>query len=667
MMPVFKIKSCALAAMLLVLSLGSQALTLGRARGAAIIAKPLNLSVGVSNSAEEDVSELCFEADVFYGENKVDPGRVSISSETPVAGQPRQLRISSRLPIDEPVVTVYVRSTCASKTSRKYVLLADVTSEVAQPAPALPQLSAAPEVQAIKQIDASVSKADPIANTGVTASPATGSSMKPRKPAVEPRKPPASGVSLPPSTGSAKARLKLAPLDLSVERDPTLKSSQELSSLPTEDLQRRGEAAALWRALNLSPEDVLRDAARLQELESNVQKWAEASSVNQRQIKDLQLRLERAESERYWNPVVMGLGALILVMAAGGIWLVRRERSQSDGSPWWSPDSRENMAPDSVLSPQVGLASAAAELGEQPSIPAFRNEVVPAAPLAVQSPVDIDLDLDLDEAPIPAKPTPQIVNAAPAQAGVRPSRLMGLRDFSQSLSGSLRAINTQEMLDIRQQAEFFMTLGQYDDAIALLEGHISDSVDSNPSVYLDLLKIFHTLSRKDEFDRYREAFNTVFTGQVPEYISFLTTGDGLEVYPELCDHLVKLWPSREALEFLESCMVRQPESAAHMLFDLEAFKELLLLHAVCGRLVNALDGVPAAFSASKAAFRESPQFHTGPSPMDVTLPLTAMSAPGVDLELDMPMETAPEAPVTAQNLIDFEVSGFTSSKRDGTP
>ena len=653
--------------MLLVLSLGSQALTLGRARGAAIIAQPLNLSVGVSYSADEDVSDLCFEAEVFYGENKVDPGRVSVSSETPVAGQARQLRILSRLPIDEPVVTVYVRSTCASKTSRKYVLLADVTSEVAQSAPALPQFSVAPEVQANKQVDASVSKAEPTANTGVPVTPAPASSTKSRKVAVDSRKPSASGAALPPSAGTAKARLKLAPLDLSVERDPTLKPSQELSSLPTEDLQRRGEAAALWRALNLSPEDVLRDAARLQGLESNVQKWAEASSLNQRQIKDLQLRLERAESERYWNPVVMGLGALILAMAAGGIWLVRRQRSQSDGSPWWSAESREHMAPDSVLSPQVGLASAAAELGELPSIPASRNEVVPATPLPAQGAVDIDLDLDLDEAPIPVKPTPLNVNAAPVQVAVRSSRLMGLKDFSQSLSGSLRAINTQEMLDIRQQAEFFMTLGQYDDAIALLEGHIADSVDSNPSVYLDLLKIFHTLSRKDEFDRYREAFNTLFTGQVPEYIGFMATGDGLEVYPELCSHLVKLWPSREALEFLESCMVRQPESAAHMLFDLEAFKELLLLHAVCGRLVNALDGVPAAFSASKAAFRESPQFHTGPSPMDVTLPLTDMSAAEVDLELDMPLESIPEAPVTAENLIDFEVSGFTSSKRDQTP
>ena len=36
------------------------------------------------------------------------------------------------------------------------------------------------------------------------------------------------------------------------------------------------------------------------------------------------------------------------------------------------------------------------------------------------------------------------------------------------------------MLDIRQQAEFFMTLGQHEEALNLLEDHIRQSSQSNP-------------------------------------------------------------------------------------------------------------------------------------------------------------------------------------------
>ena len=38
----------------------------------------------------------------------------------------------------------------------------------------------------------------------------------------------------------------------------------------TADLQRRADAAALWRALNASPEDILRDAARVQAMDADI-------------------------------------------------------------------------------------------------------------------------------------------------------------------------------------------------------------------------------------------------------------------------------------------------------------------------------------------------------------------------------------------------------------
>jgi tetratricopeptide (TPR) repeat protein len=226
------------------------------------------------------------------------------------------------------------------------------------------------------------------------------------------------------------------------------------------------------------------------------------------------------------------------------------------------------------------------------------------------------------------------------------------RDFSSGLNSTLRAINTQEMLDTRQQAEFFVTLGQYDSAIEMLQAHIADAQDLNPLIYLDLLNIYHTLSRKEAFDQCRDEFQAIFTGRVPEYADFQRRGEALDAFPELCDHLVKLWPSREALDFIASCLVRHPDSAARMEFDLEAFKELLMLHGVAGRLVHALGGEAVGLGARKPAEVHSGEFQTGPLPLDISAPVSTTPPLDIDVGLDIPLDAAPV------NLIDFDVSGL---------
>lgn len=192
-----------------------------------------------------------------------------------------------------------------------------------------------------------------------------------------------------------------------------------------------------------------------------------------------------------------------------------------------------------------------------------------------------------------------------------------------------------------------MTLGQYDDAISLLEHNIADHAESNPLVYLDLLKALHTLSRKDAYDRYRDEFNALFTGQVPAYAQFNQPGQGLDAYPELCAHIASVWPSKAALEFIEKCLVRERDAAAEVRFDLEAFRELLLLHALVTRLSGEATSGVAPFSAAKAAEPSGvPSAETGPAPVDAALP-------AMDIDLDLSDSVRP-----ADNLIEFDASGL---------
>jgi hypothetical protein len=89
-------------------ALGSSALGLGRVQGAAWIGKPLSVSVPVRLEIPEEPSALCPEVEVFQGDTRVNPDRVTVV----VGGRnPREpvLQVRAAVLVEEPVVTLYVR------------------------------------------------------------------------------------------------------------------------------------------------------------------------------------------------------------------------------------------------------------------------------------------------------------------------------------------------------------------------------------------------------------------------------------------------------------------------------------------------------------------------------------------------------------------------------
>ena len=106
------------------------AMSLGRLSGAMLIGKPLDMSVQAALDAQDDAGSLCLEADVFYGDSKMDKSRVRLTLEKS-ASAPQQslIRIRSAVLVDEPVVTLYLRVGCQQKTERRYVSLAELVSE----------------------------------------------------------------------------------------------------------------------------------------------------------------------------------------------------------------------------------------------------------------------------------------------------------------------------------------------------------------------------------------------------------------------------------------------------------------------------------------------------------------------------------------------------------
>jgi hypothetical protein len=116
--------------------------------------------------------------------------------------------------------------------------------------------------------------------------------------------------------------------------------------------------------------------------------------------------------------------------------------------------------------------------------------------------------------------------------------------------------------------------------VRILKKKIDAGDDLNPLLYLDLLDIYHSLNLKVDFTQLRDEFNSLFSGVVPEFAFFKNEGNGLEFYPDVLMSIADLWATPDVLPLVEAHIFQNPRNPQSCAFDLAAFRDLLMLHAV---------------------------------------------------------------------------------------
>jgi pilus assembly protein FimV len=144
-----------------------------------------------------------------------------------------------------------------------------------------------------------------------------------------------------------------------------------------------------------------------------------------------------------------------------------------------------------------------------------------------------------------------------------------------------REVSVEELIDLEQQAEFFVVLGQDEAAIDLLMGHLRGTSGASPLPYLKLLEIYKRRGERKPYEQLRERFNSRFSALAPDWEVDLQGGRSLEDYPSVLDKLQILWgqPQR-SMDVLQATLLRSSDDDASESFDLPAYRELMLLYAV---------------------------------------------------------------------------------------
>lgn len=570
----------------------SLALTLGQPQGAVWIGRPLDLVVPLTLADGEGGDSLCAEAEMVQGGVRADDRRVTVSLEP--GGRPGQTRIHIRstMPIEEPVVQVTVRAGCQASSSRQFVLLADMPVELTA-APVLPGASGA---SSSGTTDASVTRSNrrPQRATGdgsgsstpaasPTAPPQRAATPRPRPaasaergearaPAARatpparrsapttparapvPAAPPAATAAAPtvPPAGSPSAsggaRLQLDLLDPSAARNPALAASAAAAAGAPDPAVSAALAAASAAA---NAEELQRANERMKALEATLAALREQSAQNQRLLLEMRTELAEARDSRYRNPLVYAL-CVLLLLALIGLFMLWRVARRTTGPAWWGDTTGKDDGPSlppvsAALS--TGLAGASvAERSATPKTGPFGTPLVAA-------------DTE-DESPDTLPPLPED-ESAPA-----------------------RYVNTEELFDVQQQSDFFLSLGQHEQAIAVLSEHIADNPETSALAYLDLLRIYHALDRRDDYARVGQEFERAFNASVPDFEHFSEVGHGLEHYRSTLARIEAQWPRQGTLALIEELVFRKPGTRGDESFDLAAYRELLLLYSVAKEVID---------------------------------------------------------------------------------
>jgi hypothetical protein len=572
-----------------------------------VLGQALDLPVPLHLDPGERIGPECVSAEVAAGDSRIGRDQVRVRLEPSKAAGATEsdwiARITSQSAVVEPVIEVTLTVGCDRRFSRRFTAFADPPSPTSAPVAQAPPARAPATVPLVNANAGEAAQAAATARQPRAAAPAQA--RRHARAASEAAAPAAPRIR-PPRRGSAEAsavarqsvpqgsRLVLEPspprLKLDLE-DPYIVPPGRVADAGSVDSAAGGAGEAS------APEAA--DAVRMRALEKSVADLRREGAAERERAATLQARLADAERRGLAVPWLASVLALALLVAGWMTLRLRRQQVRAEAPQWWKPE----VASAEGATPSVELESPHEwRPAEAPAHSGFAELVSEAT-----APLPVALSIERDSSPPPV--------AAPERAYERTTALAGgaaiVLEASPADAG-VREVSVEELLDLEQQADFFIALGQEDAAIDLLMSHLRSTGGLSPLPYTKLLEIYRRQGDREAFERIRARFNRRFNAYAPDWEAGPMSGRALEEYPQAMQELQAHWPHPlDAMAVLEAMLFRK--NAAHELFDLPAYKDVLLMYAIARDLWQQEGSPQPAVDVLLPLGDEAPAHAVGPA------------------------------------------------------
>lgn len=555
----------ALALLLSLAAPGVHALGLGRPQVQSALGRPLDVTFPLLLAEGEQLADGCARAEVIAGDARVPAGLLQVRLE----GEPgqRRVRLTSQVGIDEPALRITLALGCPLVLTREFNAFIDPPGGASQaaataPAPA-PAYTPPPLVETARL------------------------EVQPPAPKPRPRpKPRVSGPRLtleqPEILASAAARPARPAASAVTELTPELEAQitqleQTVAQLRAEILARQqaegGAASAPEATLPASAVAFAPDAAAAS---------AAASAPAPEAFRVTPALAPAPRHSPYRDPMtwVMTL-ALSLIAGAGAFYFScwRDQRARQELAYW-----RALHAAEGAGLPRAAQAAPPAAAGVAAPVLAGATAGAEDSPHQITRP---------QPRPMPWTPTPAAPQAAVIPTSMQATQPLPVRASADPVvTVAPTALDTlaDELLDLQQQVEFLLLLGQQDAAADLLATRLTrgpTGVQTGAMPHLMLMELCQQRGDPDAFAELVTQFQQRFGSLGPDWSQSLSRGRTLDASPSVIAHLQVVWPDAAATMRMLQELLANGRGPGVTQFELPAYRDLLLLYSVARDIYEA--------------------------------------------------------------------------------
>ncbi len=614
------------------------------------LGQPLDHVIGLQLDPGETLNPECVAADIVVGETRLASTQVRARLER--RGDAQVLRVRTTVPMDEPLVAMTLSLGCPTKLQRRFVVFADPVAAAAPSAPlALAQTDGA---QALPPADLATAPAAGTATTPQrpraspttqlpqpvqtarerardTAEAAPAAAPRPKRRRVAPRAPAAESPAAP-AAPRERPRLRLDAEPWVAAGAGAGDSARLAAAEATVRAQAQAQAIEDARA-QAAAEAASAAAARVAALEQAIERMRADSAADRQALLELRQRAAEADARGQWTPWLLALAVLLTLLCA---WLLSRlRRLQQQSQQAWARVAQGATGPGpehghALAQPHAHSAASALRAGTT-------DTLAGAPPTSSDSYSSTSPGLLSPGAESAAGDGPRGGMSAVERTEVLPVGWRGDEDES-------RDVSIEELIDLEQQAEFFVVLGQEDAAIDLLVDHLRKTGGGSPMPYLKLLEIYRRRGDHEAYERTRARFNHRFNAYAPQWDADASEGRALEDYPAIVARLQQVWPvPLDAMAELEALLFRK---ARGELFDLPAYRDVIFLYSLARDLLDR-ESLESGKVDVLLPISESGE-HTQPMSLEDLPPaedsdLMSLDQPTVPIDLDVTQPMSPHS------------------------